>query len=164
MRRDTAGMVVGGGGTAGAVRQVQQQGEQMQVLGNGAIPEVKLGPIAVAGATPGMEDFQSGTDRALLDPTTVAPVVADATNRQPRRTADMVASADDAEEQPREEQFFVVLASKQVLDKTAQARTSLREGKVISDKHYDIRHLQAQGVKLKRATKEESGVIEELLG
>lgn len=131
-----------------ALRAAQKAGEKAVVLSSGPIPEVKLGPVQVTGQTPGVaDDVQTPIDRTLLDPTQVAPVVADATLRQPfgRKPAD-----EEEEEKPKEAQYFVVLEDRFVTDKTSGARTKLRAGKVISTAHYDIRHLQTQGARLKR--------------
>ncbi len=129
------------------VREAQKAGEQVQVLNaNPTIPEVRLGPVQVAGGVPGVEDeLQGSVERSLLDPSQVAPVVADATLRQPIRRPGV-----DTDETPREAKYFAVLEDRFITDATSGARTKLRAGKVISDQHYNIRALQQQGVKLKR--------------
>ena len=135
----------------------QRQAGQTQVLSNGAIPEVRLPPIGGAPRVGDDADPQGQIDRQLLDPSAVAPVVADATRRQPFRRAGSEAAreaeamaAGEEGSGPKAERFFAVLETKNVLDKTNGHRTPMRAGKVISDKHYDVANLIRQGVKLKK--------------
>lgn len=134
---------------APALVEQQRQGERASVLSAGPIPEVKLRPVQAA-APKGMEDFQTH-DRMLLDPNQVAPIVADATLREPHGRRGSVADSEQA--QPKELRYFIVLEPKQILDKTSGARTRLPGGKVIHEGHYDIAHLLRQGVKLKKTAK-----------
>jgi hypothetical protein len=129
----------------------QQHGAQTTTLSNGPIPEVKLAPV-VGGATVGGDDVDPRiADRFLLDPNAVAPIIGDATKRRPFRRVGAEVSAEDEDAEPaRQERLFVVLEDRKVLDATNQHRTTLRQGKVISDKHYNIVQLLRQGAKLQR--------------
>jgi hypothetical protein len=53
---------------------------------------------------------------------------------------------------PPVERKYRVMETRMILDTTSASRTKLQEGKEISDKHYTIRRLQQQGVKLKDIT------------
>ena len=148
----------------------QQRGAQATVLSNGAIPEVKLGPVAGA---PNVGDDADPrlADRSLLDPTAVAPIIGDATRRQPFRRAGSeaakeaaaIAAGDPDVEGPRAEKFYAVLETKSVLDKTGGHRTPMRAGKIISDKHYDVVNLIRQGVRLKKVASPDGAGDESLI-
>lgn len=145
----------------------QQGNARTEVLSTGPIPEVKLGPAA--GAPPVGDDADPRVaDRFLLDPNAVAPVIGDATKRRPFRRVGAelgagAAAAGEEAEPPREERFFAVLETKSVLDPIGGHRTPLRQGKVISDKHYDIVKLLRQGVRLKKVAMPTTGSDESLI-
>lgn len=126
--------------------QNQKSTEQVQTLSTGPVPEVKLAPVTVVGQTPGADFDTDVHERDVVDVSDVAPVVADATRKNKPR--------DGEEDAPKAEIFYRVMATKFVL--VDGARVQLKEGKEISSKHYNIRSLQKQGLKLKKFEQTES--------
>lgn len=171
----------------------QRGGGQATVLSTGPIPEVKLGPAAGAPPIEGDAVDPNVAGRFLLDPSSTAPVIADATKRPAYRRAGAAAlqaqcgacgaasssgrfcahcgsplpegsgEAQAPAGEPKEERWFAVLETKMVLDKTGGHRTPLRAGKLISDKHYDVPGLIRQGAKLKRVEGPTSASTDEAL-
>lgn len=129
----------------------QQTKETVEVLKNGPLPEIKLGAVGVVGPTPGAVDdsgqsFDNAIDRGQADIARLAPIAGDATTRG--RT-ELPANAET-----RKIREFMVMnqGGKNVNDATGGGRVNLHEGKIISSKHYDIRSLQNQGLKLREVT------------
>jgi hypothetical protein len=169
----------------------QQQGAQGQVLSSGPIPEVKLGPAAGAPPINGDAVDPDLAARFLLDPSSTAPVIGDATKRAPYKRAgseqrlecskcgvscfgkfcqECGSPSQPAKDPPpgapsaaKEEKWFAVLETKMVLDTTNGHRTPLRAGKVISSKHYDIAKLLRQGAKLKKVDSPTAATTDEAL-
>jgi len=125
--------------------------EKIQVLSTAPIKEIDFsqGPAGVA-ATP--------EERASMPLDTVAPIVRDATAIQPPRIpgqaqpARQVALGDEKPAPAPKVRRYRVEVTKQFVDRTSGSRTTLREGKEITDAHYNIRDLQQQGVRLKDIT------------
>ena len=127
--------------------------EKIQVLSTAPNKEIDFsqGPAGVA-ATP--------EERASMPLDTVAPIVRDATAVQPPRIPGQAQPAQQAasgEDKPApapapKDRLYRVEVTKQFVDRTSGARTILREGKEISSRHYNIRDLQQQGMRLKDIT------------
>ncbi len=123
-----------------------RKGEQVETIGHGPIPEINLGPVAVAGQTPGAEGFEEPIAREGFDVQHAAPVMADATSRGRK------ALPEGAEF--KKERTFRVLnpGGKHVNDPNGGGRVHLHEGKELKTTHYNLRELQKQGVKLQEVT------------
>jgi hypothetical protein len=120
----------------------KKKDERVEVLGNGPIPDIKLGPAGVIGDTPGAEKFEEGAiQREHIDVVSVAPIIGDATAKHPER--DLPAG--------RSIRTFRVVnpGGKHVNDVTGGGRVFLHEGKEITNQHYDLRRLQQQGLRIK---------------
>lgn len=130
---------------------VGEQG-RVETLSNGPIPTVEFQHHGIG--TPSQGDTgmpsvigtgEGQTPREMVDVLTAAPVVGDATvQRGPERDEEV------AKIPPPKR--YRILATKQILDQVSQTRTTLREGKEISEQQYSIRALQQQGVRLQDIT------------
>ena len=87
-----------------------------------------------------------------------APVVADST-----KIRHFPPTTPPEGEEPREPRYYVVLGNRLALDGTSKVSTTMREGKIICDKHYNVLNLARQGVKLKQIPKPAPENDEELL-
>lgn len=84
---DTRQAALAAQGHAARMTEQQRQGGAATVLSTGPIPEVKLGPAAGAPPVQGDAVDPDVAGRFLLDPSSTAPVIADATKRRPYRRA-----------------------------------------------------------------------------
>lgn len=95
-------------------------------------------------------------DRSAVDPNKTAPIVRDATQAPVLRVGQGLATGPVLKGSPEEDvkpaRTYRVEKEMGIVDRTSGGRTKLREGKEIQDKHYNIRDLQRQGVKLRDIT------------
>jgi hypothetical protein len=154
-RNPTAAEVQASNATAEAARAQQQQGASVQVLDATPIRTVDMSP-------PGnrIDALPDMVSRHLVDASTTAPIVRSALDVPLPKVAKTgmpvvmqgMSGGEAAEAAPPVERKYRVMETRMILDTTSASRTKLQEGKEISDKHYLIRRLQQQGVKLKDIT------------
>lgn len=125
--------------------------EQITVLNAGQIQEIDMSP-------PGHR--LTGTegplvDRNTVDPMQVAPIKRDAREApiiQPGVLGSAPVMQGTSEENVPKVRMYRVEKEHAIVDRTSGSRTKLREGKEISEAHYNIRDLQRQGAKLRDIT------------
>jgi hypothetical protein len=122
--------------------QSKRAGEQVEVMGSGPIPDVKLGPVSVYGETPGAGEFDASIPREAADLQNVVPVIADATERSRARDEALEATI------PRPRIFRVTNPGGRHVNTGDSGRVHLHEGKELSTSHYNIRALEKQGLNL----------------
>jgi len=154
-RNPTAADVQAANTAAEAARAQQQQGANVQVLDAAPIRTVDMSP-------PGnrIDALPDMVSRHRVDASTTAPIVRSALDVPLPKVAKMgmpvvmqgMNGGEAAETAPPVERKYRVLETTMILDSTSASRTKLQAGKEISDKHYLIRRLQQQGVKLKDIT------------
>lgn len=129
--------------------------EHVQVLNSNTTPrEIDLSPMN--GRLDAVPDPSIPVDRSTIDPMQVAPVVRDATEPPVLRAGFGLATSPimkgTSEAETPKVRVYRVEKDAAIVDRTSGARTKLREGKEISESHYQIRDLQRQGVKLRDIT------------
>lgn len=123
--------------TAAAVAADDKKDETVTVLSSAPVQEVPL-------ATP--SNLAEGT-----------PPARSALDKNPERAEDA-----EATEPPAEVRHYIVERGGSYTDPNTRTRTTIREGKVITNQTYDVIDLQRQGIKIKRYTPErldESGFV-----
>lgn len=143
--------------------QTNQQGkpdEQITVLAAGQIKEIDMSPPGhrldgnvVDRAAMSSEEVREF--RAMIDPMQVAPIKRDAREApivQPGVLGSAPVMQGTREENVPKVRVYRVEKEHAIVDRTSGSRTKLREGKEISEAHYNIRDLQRQGAKLRDIT------------
>lgn len=136
--------------TADAARAQQQQGGSVHVLDATPIRTVDMSP-------PGnrIDALPDMVNRHVVDASVSAPIVRSALDvplPKVARTGMPVvmqgASGEAVDAHEAKQRLYRVKSDVMILDRTSGTRTKLREGKEITNQHYNIRDLQRQGAKL----------------